>query len=115
MFATSSTSEEKKDGLSDSSERARVFAEAEVRSRTVSGAIHFKPEDAELRRSLVSAEVKAFLERKWPGFFSTSVSTVPSLPPKVCPDTVVVEDEGQQSSDEDDDMEDLDLGEQEED
>jgi len=100
------------DGVPD---EVKVSKQAELRADPVQQGEQFVREARELlsrvRPVLVSpagfserwgqlpAEVQAFLERRWPGFAS-GVST--NVPAPVCPAEDLVEDEGLQSSDEDD-------------
>jgi len=100
------------DGVSD---EEKVSKQAELREVPVQQGEQFVREARELlsrvrpvlvapagfseRWKRLPAEVQALLERRWPGF-SSSVSE--NVPAPVCPAEDLVEDEGLQSSDEDD-------------
>lgn len=97
------------------SQRAQIFGLSE-RKLFESGtkSVLLSPSDSEVRKAQLLPEAKAAVELFWPGFFADSVSQTLPLEEKICPEGVVVADEGLQSSDEDDDLEE-DSGEDEED
>lgn len=69
-------------------------------SSSESWSVCLRIEEASVRKASLPAEVQAFLEKKWPGFISGCVSKAP-VEEKVCPEEVVVEEEGLSSDEED--------------
>jgi len=90
--------DEKKVRVPELSERLREFGECEV--PPTSKPLVVLSQDSELRKKEIPSRIQELIRRQWPEFFGDLPKEVVS--PPVCPEAVLVEDEGLQSSDEED-------------